>query len=75
VFTPAAKQTAVVGHEAERSRLVPVGGLSFVQERPPELVVMMVEPTPVLPLLPTATQSKSVEHEIPVTSTALEGDG
>jgi hypothetical protein len=53
--------------------LVPVGGFSLVQERPPELVLMMVEPTPVLPLLPTATQSKSVEHEIPVVSTAFEG--
>jgi hypothetical protein len=73
VFTPAAKQTAVVGHEAERRRLVPVGGFSFVQERPPEIVVMIVEPAPVLPLLPTATQSRSVEHEMPVISTAFEG--
>jgi hypothetical protein len=34
---------------------------------------MMVEPAPVLPLLPTAMQSSKVEHEMPVTSTALEG--
>jgi hypothetical protein len=34
---------------------------------------MMVEPVPVLPLLPTATQSSKVEQEIPVTSTALDG--
>ena len=44
-----------------------------VQERPPEIVLMMVEPVPELPLLPTATQSSRVEHEMPLTSTALEG--
>jgi hypothetical protein len=73
VFTPAAKQTAVVGHEAERRRLVPAGGVSFVQERPPEIVLMMVEPAPVLPLLPTATQFSKVEHEMPAVSTSLDG--
>jgi hypothetical protein len=73
VFTPAAKQTAVVGHDAERRRLVPAGGGSSVQERPPEAVLIMVEPAPVLPLLPTATHSSRLEHEMPVTSTALKG--
>jgi hypothetical protein len=37
------------------------------------MVLMMVEPVPVLPLLPTATQSSNEEHEMPVTSTALDG--
>jgi hypothetical protein len=73
VFTPAAKQTAVVGHDAERRRPVPAGGGSSVQERPPEIVLMMVEPAPVLPLLPTATQSSRREHEMSVTSTASDG--
>jgi hypothetical protein len=73
VFTPAAKQTAVVAQEVERSRLVPAGRASFVQETPPEIVVMMVEPEPVLPLFPTATQSLPLEHEIPVMFTASLG--
>jgi hypothetical protein len=74
VSIPAAKQIAVVGHDADRRRLVPDGGVSFVQVRPPEFVLMMVELVPVLPLSPTATQSKRLEHEMPVTSTALEGE-
>jgi len=72
-LTPAAKQVEVVGHDAERRRLLPAGGVTSVQERPPEIVLMMVEPVPELPLLPTATQSSRVEHEMPLTSTALEG--
>jgi hypothetical protein len=64
---------AVVGHDAETSRLVPAGVASSVQVRPPDAVDMMKEPAPVLPLSPTATQSSRVEHEIPVTSTAWEG--
>jgi hypothetical protein len=63
----------VVGHEAERRRLVPAGGFSAVQVRPPERVLMMVEPVPVLPLLPTATQSLLFEHESPVMLTASLG--
>jgi hypothetical protein len=34
------------------------------------MVLMMVEPVPVLPLLPTATQSLLFEHETPVMLTA-----
>jgi hypothetical protein len=34
---------------------------------------MMVEPAPVSPLLPTATQSSKVEHAMPVKSIAFEG--
>jgi hypothetical protein len=37
------------------------------------MVLMMVEPVPVLPLSPTATQSSKEEHEMPVTSMALDG--
>lgn len=73
VFTPAEKQAAVVGQEAERRRLVPAGEASFVQETPPEIVVMMVEPVPMLPLFPTATQLLPLEHEIPVMFTASLG--
>jgi hypothetical protein len=73
VLTPAAKQTAVVGQEAERRRLVPAGDASFVQETPPEIVVIMAEPEPVLPLFPAATQSLTLEHEMPVMFTASLG--
>ena len=76
VFTPAAKQVVVVGQETDETRLVPEGGTSFVQESPPDDVLIIVVPAPPLfPLLPTATQSSRLEHEIPVTSTALEGAG
>jgi hypothetical protein len=34
---------------------------------------MMMEPAPAFPLLPTATQSSSVEHEMAVRLIALEG--
>jgi hypothetical protein len=36
-------------------------------------VDIIVEPAPVLPVLPTATQSLSFEHEMPVILTALLG--
>jgi hypothetical protein len=71
--TPTAKQSAVDGHDAELKRLVPVGGLCEVQETPPDVVLMMVDPVPRVPELPTATQSSAAEQEIPVISTALEG--
>jgi hypothetical protein len=70
---PAAEQIAVVGHDTDRRRLVPAGSVSFVQVRPPEIVLITVEPVPVLPLSPTATQLRRLEHETPVTLTALEG--
>ncbi len=73
VFHPTAKQFAVDGHDAELRRLVPAGGVRAAHERPPVVVVMMVDPAPMLPLLPTATQSAGAEQEIPVTSTALLG--
>ena len=73
VFHPTAKQFAVDGHDAELRRLVPAGGVRAVHDRPPVVVVMMVDPAPMLPLLPTATQSAGAEQEIPVTSTALLG--
>jgi hypothetical protein len=72
-LTPATKQIALVGHDAERRRLVPDGSVSSVHESPPEFVLMRVEPAPVFPVLPTATQSSNVEQETPVKSTALEG--
>ena len=72
-LTPAEKQLAVVGHDAERIRLVPVGGFSLIQVRPPEVVLMIVEPAPVFPPFPTATQSSKLEQEMPVKSTALAG--
>ncbi len=72
-LTPTAKHSAVVGHDAELKRLVPVGGLCAVHERPPVVVLMMVDPAPRLPVLPTATQSSTAEQEMPVTSTALDG--
>jgi hypothetical protein len=71
--TPTAKQSAVDGHDAELKRLIPVGGLCEVQETPPDVVLMMVDPAPSVPELPTATQFSGAEQEIPVTSTALGG--
>jgi len=62
----------VLGHETELNRLVPAGGFCAVQVSPPVVVPMIVEPTPSLPLLPTATQSSESEQEILVTSTALD---
>jgi hypothetical protein len=71
--TPTAKQSAVDGHDAELKRLIPDGGLCAVHDTPPEVVLMMVDPVPRVPELPTATQSSAAEQEIPVTSTALGG--
>lgn len=56
-LTPAAKHSAVLGHDAEVSWLVPSGGVCSVQLVPPLMVLMIVEPAPVFPLLPTAMQS------------------
>jgi len=36
---------------------------------------MIVDPAPLLPLLPTAMQSLGAEQEMPVRSTALGGTG
>jgi hypothetical protein len=47
----------VLGHDAEVSWLVPSGGVCSVQLVPPLMVLMIVEPAPVFPLLPTAMQS------------------
>jgi len=71
--TPTAKQSAVLGHDAELKRLVPGGGVLAVHDRPPVVVLMTVEPAPRLPVLPTATQSSAAEQEIPVRSTAFAG--
>jgi hypothetical protein len=63
----------VLGHDTEFSRLVPVGGFCWVQFNPPVTVPMIVEPAPVLPLLPTAMQFSAAEQEMPVRSTAFGG--
>ena len=73
MFTPTAKQSAVLGHDTEFNRLVPAGGVCAVQDRPPVVVLMIVDPAPRLPVFPTATQSSAAEQEIPVRSTALAG--
>lgn len=73
VFTPTAKQIAVVGQETDEIRLVPAGGTWFVQDSPPDDVLMIVDPAPLFPVLPTATQSSRLEHEIPVVSISLDG--
>jgi hypothetical protein len=73
VLTPAAKQSAVLGHDTELIRLAPTGGFCDIQDSPPVVVVMIVAPAPVLPLSPTATQSVAFEQEMPVRSTALDG--
>lgn len=73
MFTPAAKQSAVVGHDTELKRLVPAGGVWADHDRPPVVVPMIVDPAPILPVLPTAMQFVEDEQEIPVRSTALAG--
>ncbi|HEY1650315.1 MAG TPA: hypothetical protein VGG09_00395, partial [Acidimicrobiales bacterium] len=50
VFTPAAKQSPTVGHEAEVSMLIPGGGTSCAQDVPPVVVLMIVDPAPLLPV-------------------------
>jgi hypothetical protein len=72
-LTPTAKQTAVVGHEIEFSGPVPDGSDSEAQDSPPLVVLMIVDPAPWLPVLPTAMQSSAPEQEIPVRSTAFAG--
>jgi hypothetical protein len=72
-LTPAAKQPTVLGHEMAFRRLTPGGGVWEVQDSPPVVVPMIVEPVPVFPLFPTAMQSYALEHEMPVKSTAFEG--
>jgi hypothetical protein len=71
--TPTAKQVAVVGHETELSLLKPAGGISFVQVLPASVVAIIVDPAPMLPLLPTAMQSNDDEHEIPARFIASDG--
>jgi len=63
----------VLGHDTEFNELVPDGALCAVHDNPPVTVPMIVEPAPLLPLSPTAMQSKGAEHEMPVRSTALGG--
>ena len=58
--TPAAKQSAVLGHETAFRWLVPDGGFCAAQDNPPVVVPMMVDPAPMLPLFPTAMQSTAV---------------
>ena len=70
-FTPAAKQSTVVGHDAELKRLVPGGGVCAAHDRPAVVVPMIVDPAPILPVLPTAMQSTALEQDTPVRSTAL----
>jgi hypothetical protein len=71
---PTTKQSMTVGHDTELRRLVPGGGVSSLHVEPPSLVLMIVDPDPRLPVLPTATQSSAAEQEIPVRSTALLGE-
>jgi hypothetical protein len=73
VLTPAAKQSNLLGHETELSRPVPFGGVCVDHDSPPVVVAMIVEPDPLLPVLPTAMQSSAVEQEILVRSTAADG--
>jgi hypothetical protein len=70
---PTAKQSVVVGHEAEASWLVPIGGVWFDQDNPPVVVARIVDPEPVFPLLPTVMQSFESAQEMLVRSTALDG--
>lgn len=72
-LTPTTKQSTTVGHDTEFSRLVPAGGTSSFHDVPPFEVLMIVDPDPRLPVLPTATQSSAAEQETPVRSTALLG--
>ncbi len=72
-LAPAAKQSALLGHETAFKLLVPGGGFWADHVNPPVEVPMMVDPAPVLPLLPTAMQFTALEHEMPVRSTALDG--
>jgi len=71
--TPAAKHSEVVGHDTPFRRLVPAGGLCCDQVKPPVVVVIIVDPAPLFPVFPTATQSSEFEHEMPVRSTTSEG--
>jgi hypothetical protein len=52
---------------------MPAGGVSDVQDNPPVDVAMIVEPAPVFPVFPTATQSSVEEQDTPVRSIALLG--
>ena len=70
---PTAVHSSIVKHEAEFSVLVPAGGFWAVHDNPPVTVPMIVDPAPLLPLLPTAMQSSGPEHEMLVRSTALDG--
>jgi hypothetical protein len=72
-LTPTAKQTVVVGQEAEFSCAVPDGGACEIHDNPPVVVSMIVEPAPEFPVFPTATQSSAEEQEIPASSTAFAG--
>jgi hypothetical protein len=68
-----AKQTLVMGHEAECTCPIPKGVDSEDQAKPPVVVAMIGDPAPVLPLSPTLTQSFALAQEIPIRSTAFEG--
>jgi hypothetical protein len=57
LLVPAAKQTAVLVQATDLNAPVPIGGDLFDQESPPLVVVMIVEPAPLFPVLPTALQS------------------
>jgi hypothetical protein len=70
---PATLHAPVIGHAAEVSWPMPLGEVAAAQFDPPSSVVVIVEPDPDVPLLPTATQSLAVEHETPVRSTADPG--
>jgi hypothetical protein len=71
--TPAAKQSAGLGHETEFRLPMPAGGICGAHDKPPVVVPMIVEPAPGLSLLPTAMQSTEFEQETPVRSTAFGG--
>jgi hypothetical protein len=70
---PAPKQSAVFGQETELSGPIPGGCGWEDHDKPPVVVVIIVDPALARPLLPTAMQSFALEQEMPVTSTAFEG--
>lgn len=63
----------MIGQATDKRCPVPFGEVPSVQDRPPDIVFMRVDPAPVLPLFPTATQFSRVEHEIPEVSMSSEG--
>jgi hypothetical protein len=75
---PAARHSDALGHDTDLILLIPDGidwsdHASPTSVKPPSVVLITTDPAPVLPLPPTATQSRSFSHAIPMTSIALDG--